>query len=161
MSNNYYIPEQIDLTPEQHSFIKQIFDHFDINNDGKLNYIEASQIMLKYDVDQIFMPIAFEICDINKDNSISYDEFHLLYNLLGDLEDDPSIIYRNLFDKFDLDHNGFLEEEELYNFFRFIFKDISDQHILFYTEYFNKNNDGKLDFEEIVKILNILTEKKY
>lgn len=160
MSTKAYQPHTIRLTPKERSKAKQIFDHFDQNSDGKLSLEEAKIFMSNYDIDPAFLPLAFEICDINKDGNISFKEFNSLFILLGELEDDPSIIYRNLFEKFDTDHNGFLDESEVIQFFKFLFKDVSDKTIKFYADYFDKDHNGSLDYDEIIKILDILMKKE-
>lgn len=149
------------FTQEQLVITKQIFDHFDENKDGKLNFDEAKKFMLKYDIDQIFFPIVFEICDINKDKLISFGEFKFLFMLLDEVEDTPSIIYKNLFDKFDKNDKGFLEGEEIKEFLKYLFKDITEHKLEFYLQYFDKNQDGKLDFDEITVILDIINKKRY
>lgn len=161
MNVDTYRSQTFHITPEQHYITKQIFDYFDINGDGKLNFDEAKKFMLRYDIDQIFIPLAFEICDINNDEFISFEEFNILFLLLGDIEDNPSIIYKNLFDKFDKKEKGFLEGEEIKEILKYLFKDLTDHKLEFYSEYFDKNQDGKLDFNEISYILDIINEKRY
>ncbi|KAK8895465.1 hypothetical protein M9Y10_023931 [Tritrichomonas musculus] len=161
MDIDIYKSKTLHFTQEQLAITKQIFDHFDENKDGKLNFDEAKKFMLKYDIDQIFFPIAFEICDINKDKLISFEEFKFLFMLLDEVEDTPSIIYKNLFDKFDKNDKGFLEGEEIKEFLKYLFKDITEQKLEFYLQYFDKNQDGKLDFDEITVILDIINKKRY
>lgn len=161
MDIDIYKSKTLHFTQEQLAITKQIFDHFDENKDGKLNFDEAKKFMLKYDIDQIFFPIVFEICDINKDKLISFEEFKFLFMLLDEVEDTPSIIYKNLFDKFDKNDKGFLEGEEIKEFLKYLFKDITEHKLEFYLQYFDKNQDGKLDFDEITIILDIINKKRY
>lgn len=154
MTLKVYKPKPVHYSAEELEEIKGAFLDFDEDGDGKLNVDEAMNLMDQFAIDPLLAPLVFEICDKDKTGAISYDEFKVYFQLLIDLENDPSCIYRNLFEKFDKDHSGYLDENEAAKFVKFfIGDDSSNREIQKYIRKIDKDRSGKLKFSEIVSFL--------
>ncbi|OHT14654.1 Calmodulin-like protein [Tritrichomonas foetus] len=154
MSIKTYKPSSKKLTPDQIANMRSTFEEIDQDKNGLINVDEVRTFMDDIGTNPIFARLAIEICDLNGDGQISFDEFGLFFKLLDDLDNDPTCIYRTLFDKFDADKSGFLEKEEVVKFLRYFGgEDWDEDDAERFIDNHDLDNDGKLNFQEICEML--------
>lgn len=156
MSNiKLYQPSAKELTPEQIAALKPTFDKLDKDHNGKINKEETKVFMEDIAINPIFVKLVFELCDTDKDGEITFEEFGPYLELLRSLEKDPSCVYRNVFEKFDKDHNGLLDKQEIRELLK-LFSDAEweDENIDLFIENYDKDKDGNLNFEEVCEMIN-------
>lgn len=156
----YKLPK-INLTPKEFGSLEEAFKEIDEDQSGSIDLGETRNFLQKIGINQAFAQLAYEICGKSLDSQISFDEFYPFYRTLNNINNDPSCVYRFLFDKFDKDHNGYLEKSEIVKLLCFFGGDEwSKEAVENYIDNHDENNDGKLSFEEICKLFNEeITEK--
>lgn len=154
MSEHIYRPKTLELTPEQIEAHRPRFDQLDTDKNGKIDVNETKEFMKQVGINPIFVKLVYELCDTDSDGLISFDEFIPFFKLLKDLEQDPSIIYRNIFEKFDKDKNGLLDKEEVREMLKlFSEAEWTDENIELFVEGYDKDKDGNLNFEEVCEMI--------
>ncbi|KAK8871594.1 Calmodulin-2 [Tritrichomonas musculus] len=150
-----YRPSIVELTQEQIAELKPKFEELDNDQNGKINAAETRQFMEKIGINPIFVKLVFELCDTDCDGQITFEEFGPYLELLRSLEKDPSCVYRNVFEKFDKDHNGLLDKQEIRELLK-LFSDAEweDDNIDLFIENYDKDKDGNLNFEEVCEMIN-------
>ncbi|XP_074286109.1 calmodulin-like protein 30 [Silene latifolia] len=98
-------------TPDE---MKQVFDRFDKNKDGKISQEEYKAIlraMGKTGSTMLEVGKIFQVADSNKDGYIDFKEFMALHNNGGGVR---AMDIRNAFRAFDMDKDGKISAEELH-----------------------------------------------
>lgn len=156
MSNiKLYQPSAKELTPEQIAALKPTFDKLDKDHNGKINKEETKVFMEDIAINPIFVKLVFELCDTDKDGEITFEEFGPYFKLLHDLDQDPSCIYRTIFEKYDTDHNGLLDKNEVRELLK-LFSDAewTEENIELFIDNYDEDKDGSLNFDEVCKMIN-------
>lgn len=154
MTQQIYIPSPQQFTPEQIEALKPRFAEIDLDKNGTIDINETKKFMEDINLNPVFAPLVFEICDTNKDGQISFDEFGPYLAFLDKLDQDPKCIYKYIFDKYDTDKNGLLDKNELRELFKlFSSADWTDEDVEAMIDKKDKNSDGYLDFSEVCKLL--------
>ena len=151
------LPAQCELFLNQYSCselveYKQLFETIDPNNDG---YITCYQLKnyLKHYMQHISDEELEEIineADISGHGRVTFDNFMQLI-LDRDLREKRNEDKR-LFDSFDLNGDGFIDITELSTVF-FSLNNIDETQILRIFSQLDRNNDGKVDFEEFQEFM--------
>lgn len=149
-----YAPQVLELSPQQIQAYKAYFEKLDEDKNGKINQTETKEFMKQVGINPIFVRLVYELCDTDNDGEISFDEFAPFLNLLKSLEQDQSCIYRTVFEKFDKDHNGLLDKEEIRSLLK-LFSDAewSDENLELFIDNYDKDKDGSLNFDEVCEML--------
>lgn len=134
--------------------MKPHFKEIDADHNGSIDIEETKKFMKSININPAFAPLVLEICDTNKDGQISFDEFGPYFTLLSQLDENPSCIYKYIFDKFYTDHNGLLDKNEVRGLFK-LFSDAewTNDEIEAIIEKEDKDNDGNLNFAEMCEML--------
>ena len=98
------------FTEQERNDLKDAFNAIDADHNGSIDIEETKKFMKSININPAFAPLVLEICDTNKDGQISFDEFGPYFTLLSQLDENPSCIYKYIFDKFYTDHNGLLDK---------------------------------------------------
>jgi len=151
-----YIVNQL-TNKNEFTDLREMFNQFDTNNDGKLSLEEIIEgyakigSMDKSEVEDIFYKI-----DTDGNGYVSYDEFILASidrkNLMTDVK------LRKSFELFDLDGNGYIEAKEIK---QVLGQDISNDE-KFWTRIIaevDKNGDGQISFDEFKAMMDIIINK--
>lgn len=95
---------------EREQRIRSLFDFFDVSNSGYLDYtqIENGLSALQMPAEYKYGKDLLNVCDANKDGRVDYQEFKR-YMDNKELE-----LYR-IFQAIDVEHNGCILPEELYD----------------------------------------------
>ncbi|KAJ7976319.1 Calcium-binding mitochondrial carrier protein like [Quillaja saponaria] len=131
-------------TKEQRELrIRSLFNFFDTTNSGYLDYahIEAGLSALQIPSDYKYAKDLLYACDANKDGRVDYQEFKR-YMDAKELE-----LYR-IFQAIDVEHNGCILPEELWDALVRAGIQIDDEELARFVERVDKDNNGVITFEE-------------
>ncbi|KAK2974147.1 hypothetical protein RJ640_021438 [Escallonia rubra] len=128
---------------ERDSRIRGLFDFFDSANKGYLDYaqIEAGLSALQIPADHKYAKDLLRVCDANRDGRVDYHEFRR-YMDAKELE-----LYR-IFQAIDVEHNGCILPEELWDALVKAGIKIDDDELAHFVEHVDKDNNGIITFEE-------------
>ncbi|GAB2284058.1 anaphase-promoting complex subunit 2 [Dionaea muscipula] len=123
--------------------IRSLFNFFDKSNSGYLDYaeIEAGLLALKIPSDYKYARDLLNVCDANKDGKVDYQEFRRY------MDDKELDLYR-IFQAIDVEHNGCILPEELYDALVKAGIEIEDEELAHFVERVDKDNNGVITFEE-------------
>lgn len=123
--------------------IRSLFGFFDANNHGYLDYaqIEAGLSALQIPGEYKYARDLFRVCDANRDGRVDYAEFRR-YMDAKELE-----LYR-IFQAIDVEHNGCILPEELWDALVKSGIQIDDEELARFVEHVDKDNNGIITFEE-------------
>ncbi|XP_057866389.2 calcium-dependent mitochondrial ATP-magnesium/phosphate carrier protein 2 isoform X1 [Cryptomeria japonica] len=123
--------------------IRSLFNFFDATNVG---YLDNSQIekglqALRIPSEYKYARDLLEVCDSNQDGRVDYQEFrHYM--------DDKEIELYRIFEAIDVEHNGCILPEELWDALVSAGIVMSDKELVRFVEHIDKDNNGIITFEE-------------
>ncbi|KAK4414058.1 Calcium-dependent mitochondrial ATP-magnesium/phosphate carrier protein 2 [Sesamum alatum] len=123
--------------------IRSLFSFFDSNNVGYLDYalIEKGLSAMQIPSDYKFAKELLEVCDSNQDGRVDYQEFRKY------MDDKELELYR-IFQAIDVEHNGCIMPEELWDALVKSGIEIDDDELASFVEHVDKDNNGIITFEE-------------
>lgn len=128
---------------ERDTRIKSLFNFFDYAN---LGYLDSAQIekglaALQIPADYKFAKELLCVCDANHDGRVDYQEFRKY------MDDKELELYR-IFQAIDVEHNGCILPEELWDALIKAGIEIDDDELVRFVEHVDKDNNGIITFEE-------------
>ncbi|XP_024971714.1 calcium-binding mitochondrial carrier protein SCaMC-1-like isoform X3 [Cynara cardunculus var. scolymus] len=126
---------------ERESRFRGLFNFFDTSNAGYLDsvQIEVGLSALQIPADYKYAKDLLRVCDANRDGRVDYQEFRRY------MDDKELELYR-IFQAIDVEHNGCILPEELYD--ALVKADIDDDELASFVERVDKDNNGIITFEE-------------
>ncbi|GAB4848609.1 anaphase-promoting complex subunit 2 [Ancistrocladus abbreviatus] len=123
--------------------IRSLFNFFDKSNTGYLDYaeIEAGLSALHIPSEYKYARDLLQVCDANRDGRVDYQEFRRY------MDEKELELYR-IFQAIDVEHNGCILPEELYDALVKAGIEIDDEELARFVERVDKDNDGVITFEE-------------
>ncbi|XP_062091489.1 calcium-dependent mitochondrial ATP-magnesium/phosphate carrier protein 2 [Humulus lupulus] len=123
--------------------IRSLFNFFDVANAGYLDYaqIETGLSALQIPPEYKYAKDLLKVCDANRDGRVDYLEFRR-YMDAKELE-----LYR-IFQAIDVEHNGCILPEELWDALVKAGIEIDDEELARFVEHVDKDNNGIITFEE-------------
>ncbi|XP_048234523.1 calcium-dependent mitochondrial ATP-magnesium/phosphate carrier protein 2 [Ricinus communis] len=128
---------------EREQRIRSLFNFFDGANSGFIDYtqIEKGLSSLLIPADYKYAKDLLNVCDANQDGRVDYQEFkrHM---------DDKELELYLIFQAIDVEHNGCILPEELYDALIRAGIEIDDEELALFVERVDKDNNGVITFEE-------------
>ncbi|KAJ7945204.1 Calcium-binding mitochondrial carrier protein like [Quillaja saponaria] len=123
--------------------IRSLFNFFDAANNGYLDdaQIEAGLSALQIPPEYKYAKDLFKVCDANKDGRVDYHEFRRY------MDDKELELYR-IFQAIDVEHNGCILPEELWDALVKAGIEMDDEELARFVEHVDKDNNGIITFEE-------------
>ncbi|CAI0449778.1 unnamed protein product [Linum tenue] len=123
--------------------IRSLFNFFDVGNAGYLDYaqIETGLSALQIPPEYKYARDLLKVCDANRDGRVDYTEFKRY------MDDKELELYR-IFEAIDVEHNGCILPEELWDALVKSGIQIDDEELARFVEHVDKDNDGIITFEE-------------
>ncbi|KAI4336411.1 hypothetical protein L6164_014942 [Bauhinia variegata] len=123
--------------------IRSLFNFFDAANNGYLDYaqIEAGLSALQIPPEYKYAKELFKVCDANRDGRVDYHEFRRY------MDDKELELYR-IFQAIDVEHNGSILPEELWDALVKAGIEMDDEELARFVEHVDKDNNGIITFEE-------------
>ncbi|CAK9186876.1 unnamed protein product [Ilex paraguariensis] len=128
---------------ERDSRIRSLFNFFDRANVGYLDYgqIETGLSALQIPAEYKYAKELLSVCDADKDGRVDYQEFRRY------MDDKELELYR-IFQAIDVEHNGCILPEELWDALVKDGIEIDDDELARFVEHVDKDNNGIITFEE-------------
>ncbi|GAV85393.1 Mito_carr domain-containing protein/EF_hand_3 domain-containing protein/EF_hand_5 domain-containing protein [Cephalotus follicularis] len=128
---------------EREQRIRGLFNFFDVANAGFLDYaqIEEGLDALQIPSEYKYAKDLLNVCDANRDGRVDYQEFRRY------MDDKELELYR-IFQAIDVEHNGCILPEELYDALLRAGIEIGDEELALFVERVDKDNNGVITFEE-------------
>ena len=133
---------------------KAAFDIVDKDSDGLINASELDDIFkrLEQKYNQIEIEEMINEIDIDSNKAIDFKEFlALMTKKIKDYEIEDELL--ETFKVFDKDGNGYISLDELKDIITRLDENISDLEVQEMLKEADDDNDGKLSFEEFVKVM--------
>ncbi|KAE8670899.1 Mitochondrial substrate carrier family protein isoform 2 [Hibiscus syriacus] len=123
--------------------IRSLFNFFDAANVGFLDYaqIEMGLSALQIPAEYKYANDLLKVCDANRDGRVDYQEFKRY------MDDKELELYR-IFQAIDVEHNGCILPEELWDALVKAGIHIDDEELSRFVEHVDKDNNGIIIFEE-------------
>ncbi|KAJ8491710.1 hypothetical protein OPV22_013431 [Ensete ventricosum] len=123
--------------------IRSLFNFFDAASVGHLDYsqIEAGLSALRIPAEYKYARDLLKVCDANRDGRVDYQEFRRY------MDDKELELYR-IFQAIDVEHNGCILPEELWDALIKAGIEIDDEELVRFVEHVDKDNNGTITFEE-------------
>ncbi|TYI35421.1 hypothetical protein ES332_A03G075400v1 [Gossypium tomentosum] len=123
--------------------IRSLFNFFDAANVGFLDYaqIEKGLSALQIPAEYKYANDLLRVCDANRDGRVDYQEFKRY------MDDKELELYR-IFQAIDVEHNGCILPEELWDALVKAGIQIDDEELARFVEHVDKDNNGIITFEE-------------
>ncbi|KAL7139795.1 hypothetical protein ABFS83_09G077000 [Erythranthe nasuta] len=128
---------------ERESRIRSLFGFFDSSNAGYLDsaLIEKGLSAMQIPADYKFAKELLSVCDANRDGRVDYQEFRKY------MDDKELELYR-IFQAIDVEHNGCILPEELWDALVKAGIELDDDELASFVEHVDKDNNGIITFEE-------------
>ncbi|CAI9280675.1 unnamed protein product [Lactuca saligna] len=128
---------------ERESRFRGLFNFFDTSNAGYLDsvQIEVGLSAMQIPADYKYAKELLRVCDANKDGRVDYQEFRRY------MDDKELELYR-IFQAIDVEHNGCILPEELYDALVKAGIELDDDELASFVERVDKDNNGIITFEE-------------
>ncbi|KAK1281564.1 Mitochondrial adenine nucleotide transporter ADNT1 [Acorus calamus] len=128
---------------EREGRIRSLFGFFDASDTGHLDYanIEAGLSALQIPAEYKYARELIRVCDANRDGRVDYGEFRRY------MDDKELELYR-IFQAIDVEHNGCILPEELWDALVRAGIEIDDEELARFVDHVDKDNNGIITFEE-------------
>lgn len=143
------------LSPEQLDVLEAQFDLIDLNGDGRISMDELSALLRREayahlsDRQRQQILDSYASVDANGDGVVSFDEFVELVTR----EQDPREAYRQAFDAYDLDGDGFLTAADFQRIAEQQGGALTTEQAEAMIRMADVNADGKVSFDEYYAIM--------
>jgi calmodulin len=152
------------LTKEQMEDIREAFDLFDKDQDGRITSIELLTVMkaLRQPASDVEIQEMITHADKDGNGTVEFDEFlsMMTRRLTSHDPDDEEAArrrheteMRQAFRVFDIDGDGLIDADELRQTMENLGERLSDEDVRAMIREADKNGDGKVDYEEFVHMI--------
>ncbi|KAF4347497.1 hypothetical protein G4B88_029713, partial [Cannabis sativa] len=123
--------------------IRSLFNFFDTADGGYLEYsqIESGLSSLQIPPQYKYAKDLLNVCDSNQDGRVDYHEFKRYM-------DDKELQLYLIFQSIDIEHNGSISPEELWDALLAAGIEIDEDELARFVERMDKDNNGVITFEE-------------
>lgn len=142
------------LIQEQLQEFQELFRLFDADKDEMLSAEELGHMLNALGQDPTLEDVKGMIKEVNDDDEESIDFWHFLSLMVKKMKtSDINDELIDAFKVFDMDHDGFITPDELMNAMAHLGEDLNQSEIEEMIKEADAENDGKLDFDEFVKMM--------
>lgn len=135
--------------------LKQAFDMFDKNHDGKISSEELGCVLrtLGHNSSPREVEEMIKNVDTNENGFVEYDEFITMMKRASKEQDNSEDAKkREAFNVFDMDGNGYIDKHELKYVMRRLGENLSDEDLKAMFSEADLNGDGLIDYEEFSRL---------
>lgn len=141
------------FTEDQLAYFADRFKQLDISGTGEIDR-ETMSIILRSEAEQLdnlMIVLLFEKYDINNDGKINFEEFISFCREMEDLSE--ITIMKQIFDIADVDHNEYLDVDEVERIGRLMGMDVTTADAWATIAALDQDGNNTIDFSEFCSIL--------
>ncbi|BFZ11170.1 hypothetical protein BsWGS_14209 [Bradybaena similaris] len=160
-NNDGHVPNG--LNDKERVEMKQAFDMFDKNKDGKISCDELGCVLrtLGHEYTHAEIEDMIKHADTNENGYVEYDEFLVLMKRwsthgVDSLAEHSAVTEdktKETFKVFDMDGNGYIDQHELRFIMKRLGENLEEQDVKEMFQLADLNGDGLIDYEEFQKLL--------
>ena len=140
---------------EELDSMRQHFEMIDTDGNGVLDRDEVAAFCKLYDIDSNFVDLVFKLFDTNHDEVLQFDEFVEYIKCAQQLDVQPRIFYKRLFDAIDEDHSGSINPDELVEYCRIMRIPITKKEATDVIKSMDYRGLGAIIFEDLCRWLEV------
>jgi len=142
--------------------LKEAFSLFDSDGDGVVNAIDLGRVMHDLGQDPTYSDLLTMIKEVDADGNgtIDFSEFMSMMALSAKADreavkkaPEDTVELRTAFKLFDLNSDGYIDTSELKHIVHTLGNEVSDEEAADILRENDLNGDGKIDYEEFVKMM--------
>lgn len=130
------------------------FNEIDLDGNGRLDKYEMNTFLTKNGLDIAFTDLAYELFS-HDGQTLDFQEFQKYISITSQMDDNPRVFYKCLFDYIDKDHSGGIDENELMEFCRLVKSPITKAESRRAIRDLDDRHTGTIHFEELCKYLGV------
>lgn len=128
------------------------FNEIDLDGNGRLDKYEMNTFLEKNGLDITFTDLAYQLFS-HDGETLDFTEFQKYISITSQMDDNPRVFYKCLFDFIDKDHSGGIDDEELVEFCRLVKSPITKTEARKAIRELDDRHTGTIHFEELCKYL--------
>lgn len=143
------------FTSEEYKELEECFGIVDTNYTGRLDQNELEEFFKELGLPTLFAKIAIFIFGSDNDKVIDFRGIIDFLTIFENMENEPFILFRKLFDAIDKNRNEKLSKNEIKVFCDVLDMKTSVGDLESVTKTFGKDKDESLSFEELISGLKL------
>ena len=148
-------PEQRKFTESEIQELKRTFDGIDKDGNGRLDEAEIQEFLKTVDLEPAYAGLIIRVFDKDGNDSITFTEFQQYIAVMAEVEDDPTKLFRLLFEAIDSDGSGSIDANEMVEFLSYLGTEMSLDEAKEAIKELDTDGNGRIDFEELCQALEL------
>ncbi|KAK8881253.1 Rhomboid- protein 3 [Tritrichomonas musculus] len=142
------------FTPAEIEKLRHGFSKIDVDGNGSIEKEEMNFFLMQNGIDTTFTDLAFQLFSANGE-TLNFEEFQKYISITTQMDDNPRVFYKCLFDFIDKDHSGGIDQDELMEFCRLCKNPISKAEAKKTIQELDDAHTGTIHFNDLCKYLGV------
>lgn len=148
-------PEPKKFSDSEIKELKCTFDSIDKDGNGRLDEAEIQEFLKTVDLEPAYAGLIIRVFDKDGNDSITFAEFQQYIAVMAEVEDDPTKLFRLLFEAIDSDGSGSIDANEMVEFLSYLGTEMSLDEAKEAIKELDTDGNGRIDFDELCKALEL------
>lgn len=140
------------FTPAEIDKLRHGFNEIDLDGNGRLDKYEMNTFLQKNGLDITFTDLEYQLFS-HDGETLDFEEFKNYISVTSQMETNPRVYYKCLFDYIDKDHSGGIDEDELMEFCQLVKSPITKAEAKKTIQELDDTHTGTINFGELCKYL--------
>lgn len=140
------------FTPKELEKLRAGFNEIDLDGNGRLDKFEMNTFLQKNGLDITFTDLEYQLFS-HDGETLDFEEFKNYMSVTSQMETNPRVYYKCLFDFIDKDGSGGIDQSELMEFCRLVKNPITATEAKKTIEELDDTHTGTINFNELCKYL--------
>lgn len=140
------------FSPAELEKLRAGFQEIDLDGNGRLDKFEMNTFLQKNGLDITFTDLEYQLFS-HDGETLDFDEFKNYMSVTSQMETNPRVYYKCLFDFIDKDGSGGIDQNELMEFCRLVKNPITATEAKKTIEDLDDTHTGTINFNELCKYL--------